>query len=120
MGVTLYPVEDGDEDKYEIFDITSDQPWVPRSFQTKSMACNVTTPPTSKTLICNIPNVSDSLTYFDPKDGEVESLGNNIQLQIAPFVEALTYHQVTGSAGGVCPLSPPPCDESHLLHTEAF
>ena len=24
MGITLYPVEDGDEDRYEIFDITSD------------------------------------------------------------------------------------------------
>ena len=29
MGVTLYPVEDGDDNKYEIFNVTSDVPWTP-------------------------------------------------------------------------------------------
>src|SRR5688572_11186954 len=31
MGLKLLPVEDGDEDKLEIFDITSDVPWTPRA-----------------------------------------------------------------------------------------
>ena len=33
MGIKLYPVEDGDEEKYEIFTITSDNLWRPRGFQ---------------------------------------------------------------------------------------
>ena len=33
MGLRLYPFEEGDIDKYEIFTITSDEPWKPRSFQ---------------------------------------------------------------------------------------
>ena len=33
MGLKLYPYEEGDEDKYEIFVIISDEPWKPRSFQ---------------------------------------------------------------------------------------
>ena len=32
IGIKLYPVEDGDEDKYVIFTITSDNLWRPRAF----------------------------------------------------------------------------------------
>src|SRR5687767_7058597 len=44
MGITLYPVEDGDEDLYEMFDLTSDQPWTPRYFMSDSMIYHVETP----------------------------------------------------------------------------
>ena len=33
MGIKLYPVEDGDEDLYDIYTITSDNLWRPRTFQ---------------------------------------------------------------------------------------
>ena len=33
MGIKLYPVEDGDEDKYEIFTVTFGNLWRPRAFQ---------------------------------------------------------------------------------------
>ena len=38
MGLKLYPYEEGDEDKYEIFNITSDEPWKPRSYQNGNKA----------------------------------------------------------------------------------
>jgi hypothetical protein len=122
MGITLYPVEDGDEEKYEIFDLTSDQTWIPRSFMNESLAYNVNTPTTLKTLFHNIPVVSDSMSFYDPTDNDMVSIGTSVKLQITPFVEALTFTQLTGTAGVGSTMTHNPCDqpESTALATKAW
>jgi hypothetical protein len=63
MALVLYPVEDGDEDKYEIFDVTSDTPWTPRHYMHNEQAYQVSTPSTSTSIVQDIPFVSTK-TFF--------------------------------------------------------
>ena len=76
MGVTLYPVEDGDEDKYEIFNVTSDVPWTPRVFQRDSRIFNTTNPGKPTPILQDIHLVSDTSTFYDPGDADLPSLGH--------------------------------------------
>ena len=43
MALVLHPIEDGDEDKYEIFDVISDNPWTPCHYMHNVQAYQVTT-----------------------------------------------------------------------------
>jgi hypothetical protein len=112
MGLELFPVEEGDENRYEIFDITSDQPWIPRSFQENNKAYVVqapsSRPPLDKPtrLIHNIQLDDTNVTYFDPSDIDLPSYGVPVQLEldenaivsstISAFVDNLTYDHLTG------------------------
>src|SRR5687768_16207207 len=106
MALVLYPVEDGDEDKYEIFDVTSDSPWTPRHYMYNVQAYQVTTPTTSTSIVQDIPFVSTKTNFLDPVDNELPSYGVTAKLQldtgatlardVEPFLDNLSYKQVTG------------------------
>jgi len=57
MGITLYPIEDGDENRYDIFDITSKVPWKPKSSMTESRIYSVTTSSISKSATQECPQL---------------------------------------------------------------
>jgi hypothetical protein len=106
MGLVLYPVEDGDEDKYEIFDVTSDSPWTPRTFSRDSRIFNVKTPNPSTPLVLDIPFLPGPPSPFDPGDLTLPSFGTPALLQLDtsatilgttdPFLDTLSYDQLTG------------------------
>jgi len=106
MGVALYPVEDGDKDKYEIFNVTSDVPWTPSVFQCDSRIFNTTTPVNPKYIMEDISLVSDTCTFYDPGDTELPSHGLPAKLQldtyvtlhghVESFIAQLSYDQLTG------------------------
>ena len=107
MGITLYPVEDGDEDKYEIFDVTSDMPWTPRTFMGHVKKSEATIPLQPNVILQDIPIISDTCTFYDPGDIDQPSYGipatlkldtsATIQSQIDPFLDTFSYNHLTAS-----------------------
>ena len=106
MALVLHPVEDGDADKYEIFDVTSDQPWTPCHYMHNVQAYQVSTPSVTTSIIQDIPFVSTKTHYYDPGDKDLPSYGITAKLQldtdatlhkdVDPFLEMLSYNQFTG------------------------
>ena len=65
MGIKVYPVEDGDEDKYEIFTITTKNSWRTRAFQEGK--AYLVLDKILKT-IQNFHISRKTLNYYDPND----------------------------------------------------
>jgi hypothetical protein len=79
MALVLHPVEDGDEDKYEIFDVTSDYPWTPCHYMHNAQACKATAP-LAPSILQDIPDVSSKTPHFDPGNNEQLSYGITAKL----------------------------------------
>ena len=106
MGIPLYSVADGDEDKYESFDVTSDMPWTPRTFMGHVKMSEPKIPLQPNVILQDIPIISDTCTFFDPGDIDQPSYGipANLKLdtsatlhsQIDPFLDTFSYNHLTG------------------------
>lgn len=84
MRVKLYPYEEGDDEKYEIFTITSDQPWKPRSYQegkSAFMAKNVKKEKAHK-IIQNVKIEGNDPNYYDPSDNNKPIYGSEVALSL--------------------------------------
>lgn len=78
MGLKLYPFEEGDEDKYEIFTITSDKPWVPRTFQDGNKVYLAKNKPLK--IIQNVHVKSADPQYYDPTDNDEPIYRSEVEL----------------------------------------
>ncbi len=98
MGVQLYLVEDGDEELYDIFNITSDHPWIPRSFQDSLQALTVeSTDNPVHHLICPTIVTNPKTQYYDPTDNDLPTYGMPIKLvldETATLNEELEHKHV--------------------------
>ena len=84
MGLRLYPFEEGDEDKYEIFTITSDEPWVPRTFQdgNKAYVTKNLTKNNSLKIVQNVQLKGIDPYYYDPTDDSEPIYGSEVELSL--------------------------------------
>ena len=103
MGLKLYPFEEGDEDKYEIFTLTSDDPWRPRAFQDGNKAYMAKKRPTK--IAQNVQIEGNDLTYYDPSDNDEPIYGTEVDLTLDE--KALSVMTEEGS-------------EAHILATKAW
>src|SRR4051794_25699190 len=82
MGLKLYPVEEGDEERYEVFTITFHEPWKPRAYQegkSAYMTQNATNEKPHK-IIQNVQIEGNNLNYYDPSDNDEPIYGTEAEL----------------------------------------
>ena len=121
MGAEILPYEDGDDEKYEIFDITQDHIWKPKLFKVN----NSSVKPSSNTCersnhateeedeFSTMPPLMDrtgQLVSYDPSDDDIPEIGEPLALQTPITLEStfgtddldtllndMTYAQLVGN-----------------------
>lgn len=75
MKINLFSIEDGDEERCAISDLTSNDSSIPRSFLYSVQVFIAPTLPPSKSLISSISCTSNALNFFDSIDASLYSYG---------------------------------------------
>jgi hypothetical protein len=100
MGFEILPVEDGDEDKYDVITITSPEQWKPRRYKDSSLSLHVTNSPDPPGVLYSTmspePPTENPVTMpqyeYDPMPSD----------DFSNFINGLTYDELVGKSPSEC------------------
>ena len=114
LGCEILPWTEGDEDIYDVFEITRDLPWKPRQFRddeedpviTSTNVATIDSEPAPGVYDYIIPEPTDELYFFDPEDVERTTIGHAATMSLETdrlanspaddLLAYLSYRELTG------------------------